>query len=136
MKNLFNTARIAAFALVLSFTIAFATQAQANDEKNPLGVELKFIGNLNNNQPVFQLSYNGTVENEFTVTVRDEHNNVLYRDNVKGTTISKKFVLNIDEIGEGDVTFEIAAKKAGKPVVFAVSNTSRIIQDVVVNKVK
>ncbi|MGN6294661.1 MAG: hypothetical protein ACTHMV_18070 [Chitinophagaceae bacterium] len=134
MKNLLSNTRIAAVALVLSLTLVFATAAQAN-ETNPTGVELRFIGNLKN-QPVFHLSYNGAVENEYTIVVRDEYNNVLYKDYVKGTNISKKFMLNTDELGDVDVTFEITDRKAGKPVVYEISKNSRLIQDVVVNKLK
>lgn len=134
MKTVFSNTRIAAVALVLSLTLVFTSAANAN-ETNPSGLELKFIGNLKN-QPVFHLSYNGTVENEYTIVVRDEFNNVLYKDHVKGTNISKKFMLNTEELGDVDVTFEITDKKAGKPVVYSVSKNSRTIQDVVVNKIK
>lgn len=135
MKNLLINTRIAVIALALTFTLAFASQAQANDEKNPSGIEFKFIGNYQQ-QPVFQLTYNNSVENEFNVVVRDQHNNVLYRETLKGTSIAKKFILNTEEIGDGDVTFEITGKKGSKAIVYEVSNNSRLIQDVVVNKVK
>ena len=135
MKKLLTTTRIAAFALVFSFALAFTTQAQANEEKNTAGFDLKFIGNLKN-QPAFQLTYNGAAEAEFTVVVRDQYNNTLYKDNVKGATISKKFVLNMDELGDVDVTFEIYAKNSNKPVIFEISKNTRYVQDVVVNKVK
>lgn len=133
MKNLINNTRIAAFALLLSFTVAFSTAAQATEDNNA-AIEFKFIGNLKN-QPVFQLSYNGTVENEFTVVVRDNENNIIYKDVLKGSQIQKKFVLNTEEIGGGDVTFEIN-KKGAKTIVYEVSSNARLIHDVVVNKVK
>lgn len=135
MKNVLTTTRIAALALAFSFALGFSTNAQANEEKNPAGFDLKFIGNLKN-QPAFQLSYNGTTADEFTVVVRDQYNNTLYKDNVKGASISKKFVLNMEELGDVDVTFEIYAKNSNKPVVFEVNRNTRYVQDVVVNKVK
>lgn len=133
MKTVLSNTRIAAVALVLSLTLVFS--AAKATETNPSGLELKFIGNLQN-QPVFHLSYNGAVENEYTIVVRDEFNNILYKDHVKGTSISKKFMLNTEELGDVDVTFEITDKKVGKPVVYSVSKNSRTIQDVVVNKLK
>ena len=60
----------------------------------------------------------------------------LYKDNVKGSTISKKFVLNMEELGDVDVTFEIYTKNSNKPVVFEVTKNTRYVQDVVINKVK
>lgn len=135
MKKLSTITRIGAIALLFVLALNLSTQAQANNETNPAGVELKFIGNVKN-QPAFQLTYNGTTENEFTVVVRDQYSNTLYKDNVKGSTISKKFVLNMEELGDVDVTFEIYTKNSNKPVVFEVTKNTRYVQDVVINKVK
>src|SRR5690349_9598390 len=135
MKKLLTTPRIGAFALMLSLALTMSTQAQVSNETNTTGLDLKFIGTLKN-QPAFQLTYNGAAENEFTVVVRDQYNNTLYKDNVKGANISKRFVLNMEELGDVDVKFEIYAKNSNKPVVFEVSNNTRYVQDVVVNKVK
>lgn len=135
MKKLSTITRIGAIALLLVLALNFSTEAQANNENNPSGVDLKFIGNVKN-QPAFQLTYNGTTENEFTVVVRDQYSNTLYKDNVKGSSISKKFVLNMEELGDVDVTFEIYTKNSNKPVVFEVTKNTRYVQDVVINKVK
>ena len=132
-KVLFNT-RMASFALVLSLAVAVATPALANNGENPSGVQLKFIGNLKN-QPVFQLSFASAVESEYTVTVRDHENNILYKDVVKPNS-NNKFLLHTEELGEQPVTFEIGGKKAEKSVVFEVNKNSRTIQDVVVSQVR
>lgn len=134
MKKVFLNTRLASIALLLSFAVAFATPALANTGENPSGVQLKFIGNLKN-QPVFQLSFTSAVENEYIVTVRDQDNNVLYRDVVKGSSTSK-FLLNTEELGDASVTFEVSGKKAEKPVVFEINKNSRTIQDIVVSQVK
>ena len=94
MKNILMNTRSFAIALAAIFTISFVSPALANDEKKTIPVELKFIGNIEN-QPVFQLTFTNPEETQFTVVVRDEFNNVLYRDNIKGGNISKKFLLNI-----------------------------------------
>jgi hypothetical protein len=135
MKTMIKT-RLLAIALVASFTVAFTSPALANEEKNAIPVELKFVGNMKNNQPLFHLVFTGTVENEFTVTVRDEYGNVLYRDNVKGASFTKKFLLNTEELGDAELKFEITGKNYEKPVVFEINNHSRFVEDVVVNKVK
>src|SRR3982750_3877888 len=102
MKNIFNKAL--AVALVTIFTVSFSTKALAIDETNASGIELKFIGNLKN-QPIFQLTANHPEETEYTVSVIDENNVVLYKDNVKSGVAGKKFMLNTDELGDASVRF-------------------------------
>ena len=135
MKTVMISTRILAIALIASFTMAFASPALANIEKKPIPVELKFIGNLKD-QPRFQMTFTSTEENDFTITIRDEYGNVLYRDNVKGGSFTKNFVLNTEELGDAGLKFEISSKNFEKPVVFEINTYSRVVEDVVVNRVK
>ena len=135
MKNILMNTRSFAIALAAIFTISFVSPALANDEKKTIPVELKFIGNIEN-QPVFQLTFTNPEETQFTVAVRDEFNNVLYRDNIKGGNISKKFLLNTEELGDTAIQFEITGKKTDKTVIYEVNKKSRFIEDVVINKMK
>jgi len=135
MKSRLINIRIFAIALAVTFTTAFSTPALAIDEKKAIPVELKFVGNINK-QPVFQLNFSNTEVNEYTIIVRDEHYNVLYRDKVKGGNITKKFILNTEELGDGDIQFEIIGKKTDKKVVYEVSTVARLVEDVVINKMK
>lgn len=134
MKTVMISTRILAIALIASFTMAFASPALANNEKKPIPVELKFIGNLKD-QPLFQMTFTSAEENDFTITIRDEYNNVLYKDNVKGGSFTKNFVLNTD-LGNAGLKFEVSSKNYEKPVVFEISTYSRVVEDVVVNRVK
>lgn len=132
MKKTMNT-RILAIALATIFTVTLSTTVLANDEKKAIPVELKFIGNIEN-QPVFQLTFSSPDENEFTIVVRDEFNTVLYRDYVKAGNITKKFLLNTEELGNTAIQFEITGKKTHKKVIYEVNKQSRFVEDVVVNK--
>ena len=127
--------RVLAIALVAAFTTALTSPAMANDEKKTIPVELKFIGNLKD-QPLFHLVFNSPEEKEYTVVIRDEYGNVYYREVVKGTAFIKKFVLNVEEIDDAKLKFEITGRGNEKPVVFEVNNQSRIVEEIVVNKVK
>ncbi len=133
MKNTMMSNRVVALALAGIFTLAAFTPALANDEKKTIPVELRFIGNVNN-QPVFQLSFDSEENNEFVVVVRDEFNNILYKDVVKGIKNSKKFLLNTDELGDAAISFEITGGKDEKPVIYEVNKKSRMVQDVVISK--
>jgi hypothetical protein len=134
MKTLKNLG-IMAIALV-AFTFAFSTTTLANDEGGTKNVtELKFIGNLEN-QPVFQLSLNGAEDDEYSITFRDEYGNVLYADKVKGSNITKKFLLKAEEIGDATLNVVVKAKKTGKTEVYTINRSHRYVEETVVAKVK
>lgn len=97
-------------------------------------VELKLIGSIND-QPLFQLSYAGTtVQDDFTIIIRDEDGNSLYRENIKGESFTKKFLLNRDEVGSGTLRFEITSKKNSKTVVYEVNRNTRQFEVLVISK--
>ncbi|WP_276501279.1 hypothetical protein [Terrimonas pollutisoli] len=136
MKNTFINPRNLAIAIATVLSFGFTSPAKANDEKKnekkTIPVELKYLGNIEN-KPVFQLTLSSADENEFTIVVRDEYNTVLYRDNLSGNT-SKKFLLNTEELTGVGVQFEITGKKSFKTVTYEVNKSSRLVEDVVVNK--
>lgn len=122
---------------VVALTLAFSTTTLANGEKNPKSssIELKFIGHYEN-QPVFLLNLNNTEEDEFSITFRDDYGNVLYSGKVKGSNISKKFMLNTEEIGDNVLNVEVKAKKNDKAEVYQINRNRSYVDETVVNKVK
>lgn len=134
MKNVLTNTRMLAIAIAASFTTAISAPALANEDKKTIPAELKYLGKIQS-QPVFQLNIANTEESQYTIVVRDEDNNILYRDNVKGSNISKKFLLNLEEVGNMKIKFEITGKKSEKTVVYEVNKTSQVVEDVVVSKI-
>ena len=134
MKKIFNNNRLIAIAFFTVFS-ATAVSASANDNSNlVMPLELKLIGSINN-QPLFQLSYAGTTEqDDFTIIIRDENGNSLYRENIKGESFTKKFLLNRDEVGDGTLRFEITSKKNSKTVVYEVNRNTRQVEELVISK--
>ena len=133
MKNSMNN-RIIAFAVMAAMSFSAAIPAITNDDKSNVRTELKFVGHIDN-QPVFQLKLDNATAQEFTVVIRDQYNNVLYRFSSNDGNFNKKFLLNTDEIGDDMLRFEITTGK-NKPVVYEVNRNSRLVQEVVVNKVQ
>ena len=123
--------RVLVLSLVSLFSTAIVSPVNANGGGDT--VELKYIGTMQN-QPLFQLNFTGAQDSEFQIVVRDEFNNVLHRENFKGGTGNRKFLLNTEEIGESSVRFEITGKTLDKTVVFEINNESRTVKDVVVSK--
>ncbi len=58
---------------------------------------------------------------EFTITLRDSDGNVLYSDKEKGTSITRKFLLTTQEIGDNIVTIEVKSKKSPKAEVYTIN---------------
>jgi hypothetical protein len=135
MKIALINTRIFAIALAVTCTTAFSTPALAIEEKKTIPVELKFAGNIDN-RPVFLLNFTNTEVNEYTVIVRDNHGFVLYKDKVKGSNMTQKFIINTEDLGDGELTFEIIGKKTDKTAVYEVNTVARFVEDVVVSKVK
>ena len=133
MKKVLINTRIFAIALAVTFTTAFNSPALAIDEKKPIPVEMKLVGNVEN-QPVFELIFTGTEENEFMIVVRDEFNYELYRDNIKAGHVTKKFLLNTEELGDAAIQFEITDKKSNETVIFEVNKKQSFIEVAVISK--
>jgi hypothetical protein len=134
MKQVLKNKSIIALTLFAIFSTAAAPAALANDSSRVIPVELKFLGEVKN-QLVFQLNFDGNVEeNDFTVTITDETGNQLYKENVKGEKITKRYLIYSDEIGDNSLRFQITSKKSNQSVVYEVNHETHFVQDVVVNK--
>ena len=135
MKKVMTNYRPVFFALLAAFTLSFSTAVQANDETKKIpGLEVKFIGNKNN-QPVFQLVLANPDKEEYVITIRDEAGYVLYSETEKSTNISKKFVLNTETLGNGPLKVEVRSKKDNKTETYEIGRTQKIVTETVVNKI-
>lgn len=132
MKTLFNN-RLVALSVATIFALTLSVSAMANGDKKEATAELKYIGKFNN-QPVFEISFNNQDAKEFVVTIVDDSKNVLYKDVIAAGTVSKKYALNTEELGNVALQFEITSKKTNKTTVYQISKESRIVEDVVINK--
>jgi hypothetical protein len=133
-----NYSKLAIVALAL--TLAFTTTALANggDKDNkPATTEFKFIGNVEN-QPVFELNLI-SVDDEYTVTFRDDAGNVLYNAAFKGAVgLTKKFLLKSSDISDVDenITVIIKSKKTGSYEAYTINRKHTFLEETVISKVK
>lgn len=136
MHNIFRNKRLIAIAFFTVFSIAAAPSAKANESNYVLPVELKFVGNIKNQQ-IFEMKFAGNVEeNDFTINIKDEDGNSLYKENIKGESFSKKFLLNNEEIGNSILRFEVTGKKTNKILVFEVKRQTHFVEEMVVKKLR
>lgn len=122
-------------AFFTAFSVA-SVPAVANNGNKTIQVEMKFLGYIKN-QLLFKLNFAETPEhNEFTIIIRDEENNILYRDNIKGENFSKSFLLNREEIGDDNLQFEIINKKTKDSVVYEVNRNTGIREELTISELK
>jgi len=127
---------IIAIALV-AFTLAFSNTTLANNEgpNNKHVTELRFVGNKEN-QPVFELTLNAAIEDEYTVTFRDEYGNVLYTDRFKAASLTKKFMLKSEDFGDAALHVVVKSKNNNSTEVYEINRSHSYVEETVVNKVK
>jgi hypothetical protein len=132
MKKILSNNRLIAFAFFTVFSLGISSVVQANDKNNGVPVELKCTGIIDN-QLIFQLVFSGDKDhNEFTVFIRDENGNSIYRENIKGENFTKKFLFYIDELEDNTLTFEIISNKTRKSVTYNVNRNSRLVHDIAI----
>lgn len=134
MEKIFRNKRLIVIAFFTAFSVASVQDAMANGSNKPVPVEMKFMGRLNN-QLLFKLNFAGNAEhNDFTIIIRDEQKSTLYRQNIKGESFSKSFLLNADEIGDSTLTFEIISKKSNQSVVYEVNRKNSVVEEMIISK--
>lgn len=106
-----------ALQLFLLLTAGIAASAQTTEK--PMS-EMNVAGRINN-QPVYALNINNTSYGNYYIVITDEAGVFLYEENVSGTNISRKFLLNKTELGSTGVVFEVYNGRV-KEAVYTVKN--------------
>ena len=98
-------------------------------------IELKAISNLNK-KPMFELIVNNAEAGEFLVKVKDGNGDLLYSETLKGTNVSRKYQLDINEevYNTFNVRFEIESVKTHEKYIYNVTRSTREIQEIIVAK--
>jgi hypothetical protein len=96
-----RTIKSAALGLVALVTVNLASATPYNN-----AAELKLVGR-DNNQPLYQLNINNAASQEVIVIVKDIHGEVLHYEVLKGTNLSRTFLLTVDEKEAADLRVEV-----------------------------
>ena len=125
--------------LVVAFFTVFSTSSlslSANEGNRVLPVELKYAGQLNN-QPLYKLVVAGNKDQDvFTIVIRDENNNVLFKESIQGENFTKSFLLNTEELGEDTLRFEITSKNTKKSVSYEINRHADLEEEMAVIEAK
>ena len=124
-------------ALVVAMTISsaavFANEGK-NEGNNIPGLEFRYIG-TKENQPVFLLNLANGQDDEYIISFKDRTGHVLYSDRLRGSAISKRFLLNTNEIGSGELNVEIRSRKNNQVQVYKIGTTQSVVTETVVSKI-
>jgi len=133
MKKVMNRSAIA-MALMATFTIS-ASQIQARGRiedslkiKTESPVEFKYLGKMNA-QPLFVLNLNNAEENQYLITLTDQNGTVLYDEKVAGKDLSRKYLLNLDEIDASEIRFHIKNQKDKTTTSFTVKRNFSFVDE-------
>jgi hypothetical protein len=136
MKKIFKNNRIIAIAFLTVFSLGAAPSAMAHEKKPDVPAQLTFLGQVNN-QLFFQLSVEGNaMQNDFTITIKDEYGNSPYSENIKAENFTKKFLLDADELGDETLYFTVYCKSTKSSVEYKVNRNTRQSQEITVSEVK
>ena len=129
MKKIFRNSRLIAIAFFTLFTASATHAGDSSHTKPAIPAELRFAGMLNND-PLFILDVNGNAEHDdFIITINDRQGNSLYREAIKASIFSKKFLLNTEELGDETLLFEITSRKAKRSVVYEISRKGHYVDE-------
>ncbi|HEY8689215.1 MAG TPA: hypothetical protein VIM07_08270 [Chitinophagaceae bacterium] len=134
MKTAIKKTKMITMGLFSIFIMGSAQTVFANTpHQDP--IELKAISSLNK-KPMFELKVNNAEAGEFLVTVKDGNGDILYSETLKGTNVSRKYQLDINEdlYNTFNVHFEIVSVKTHEKYIYNVTRSTREVQEIIVAK--
>ena len=135
MKKIISNNRIIAIALITVFSLATVPAALANGSKE-VPAELSYVGQIKSHQ-LFQLSVAGDALNdEFLILIKDDFGNLVYKENIKSASFTKRFLFDAEELSSYPLHFEVFSKKTKKSVVYAINSNISQVESVVIKELK
>lgn len=117
-----------------SFLVFSVLPGHTQDQVKPgIPVEIRYLGTIDN-LPVFQIEFANENNEVFTISIKDEDGNVLYKENVKEKKFLRKFKWDKTNLDESKLTFTLTGLKDAKTQVFEINTNTRVIADVVITR--
>jgi hypothetical protein len=137
MKNLNSLIGKAAVALFTIVTLVASSPAKANDNIKPKQntVDVKYIGTVDN-RPVFQVVIDNATQENLTIVIKDDNDEILYVENFKGATYSKKFGIDRYDINELKLKVVLSSKNSNVVKTVEINKNVNFVVDFAINEVK
>jgi hypothetical protein len=111
------------------------TNATFAETRTDTPSSLKFVGKVND-RPVFQLSLNNSDAEQYFINIKDENNNVLYSERVKGTNLSRRYQLDVSDADLASAGFgikvEVTSARTHKTTTYKISSQTKVSENIVV----
>ncbi len=130
MKRQFTKASKVVASLVLAAVLTMSASAQKIEASADLNVQ--YAGKLNN-QPVFEVAYNKTTNEAFTLTIKDSKGYIFYEEVIKNS-YSKKFLLDIPELENADIIISLTDKRGIEKQLYKINSKISQVYDFAVTK--
>lgn len=133
-RTILSALRKSLFAIAVT-AITFSATAKAATGVDPFekNATVKYLGEEEKTL-VFNVKYDNVNAAKFLVTIKDQDGATIFQNAFTDTKFDKKFVLPKAETGK--IVFIISDKKNNYTESFEVSTETRVIEDVVVKKLK
>lgn len=136
MKQAMNKTKMITMGLITFFTMGLTHPTMATGiNENP--VEIKFLGSFENH-PVFLLNLNNEDGEQYSVTIKDANNHVLFTEKTNQADFSRRYKLDIEESEFRAPGFqlrvEVTSLSTKQTQVYKISTVSHVIEDVVIAK--
>ena len=136
MKKVMNSNKAIIIAIAAVLSMAFTNPVMAMDKKAEPGIEIKYIGFVENN-PVFEINISKPESENFIITIRDASGTVLYSEKLSGKTISRKYRIDTEEeIVEGGLRFEVKAVSNNKTEVYVAGVNENTTREMAINRIQ
>jgi hypothetical protein len=135
MKKVMNSNKAIIIAIAAVFSMAFTNPVMAMDKKAEQGIEIKYLGFVENN-PVFEINISKSESENFIITIRDASGTVLYSEKLSGKTISRRYRIDTEEeIADGGLRFEVKAVSSNKTDVYVAGVSENTTREMAINKI-
>jgi hypothetical protein len=120
-------------ALVLSlFSASISTASAQYSNSNPVNLHVKYVGD-NNGQPVYTIQFDNQDKQVQVFFIKDVDGTELYSENINSTSFSKRFQLNLPDLGASRVIVTLIDVN-GKENNYVVNHKYTTVDDVEVTK--
>lgn len=122
MKKIMKNNKFIALAFITVFSMsASAGNNPEKNKENTVTAELTHLGNVEEN-PLVMLKVDGNEnQNDFTVAITDNIGQILYKQNIKGESFTRKFLFNTEEIGENTLYLTVTCRNTKTSTVYELS---------------
>ena len=121
------------FALLLS-KIALATDVTPIEKISNAVAEIKYAGKIND-QPTFRLVIKSSDVEDYSVTIKEADGEILFRERLKGSQISRTYKLDAEDIDRiNGTTFEVTNRTTNVTTTYKISSMKSYTENIVITK--